>query len=93
MSHEAKLKELRTRLGEILDLKRASALLGWDQQTMMPPSGNDARSEQLSTIDRMSHELFVSDEVGKLLDDLAPYEQELDPGSIDEALIRTTGRE
>ena len=93
MSHEAKMKELRERLGEILDLKRASALLGWDQQTMMPPAGNDARSEQLATIDRMSHELFVSDEIGKLLDDLAPYEQEVDRESIDAALIRTTRRD
>jgi len=93
VSQEAKLKELRERLGEILDLKRASALLGWDQQTMMPPAGNDARSDQLATIDRMSHELFVSDEVGKLLDDLAQHEQELDPESIDAALIRTTRRD
>ncbi|HSE64320.1 MAG TPA: carboxypeptidase M32, partial [Thermoanaerobaculia bacterium] len=93
MSHEAKLNELRERLGVILDLNRASALLGWDQQTMMPPKGTEARSYQLSTIDRFSHDLFVSDEVGKLLDELAAYESELDPESIDAALIRVTRRD
>jgi carboxypeptidase Taq len=93
VSHEAKLTELRERLGEIVDLNRASALLGWDQQTMMPPRGTEGRSDQLSTIDRMSHELFVSDEMGRLLEELAEHESELDPESIDAALIRVTRRD
>lgn len=93
MSHEATLNELKERVGTILDLKRVSALVGWDQQTMMPPAGNDARADQLATIDRFSHELFVSDETGKLLDQLAEHESELDPESIDAALIRVTRRD
>jgi carboxypeptidase Taq len=93
VSHEATLNELRERLGVILDLNRASALLGWDQQTMMPPKGTEGRAYQLSTIDRFAHDLFVSDEVGKLLDELAPYEQELDPESVEAALIRVTRRD
>ena len=60
MIHETTLNELKERVGTILDLKRVSALVGWDQQTMMPPAGNDARADQLATIDRFSHELFVS---------------------------------
>jgi carboxypeptidase Taq len=91
VSHEAKLNELRERLGVILDLNRASALLGWDQQTMMPPKGTEGRSYQLSTIDRFSHELFVSDEIGELLDELE--QAGLDPDSIDGALIRVTRRD
>ena len=93
MSHEAKLTELRERVGQIADLNRASALLQWDQQTMMPPRGNEGRSDQLSTIDGFSHELFVSDEIGRLLDELAAHEGELDPESIDAALIRVTRRD
>lgn len=93
MTNEAKLTELRRRVGEILDLKRASALLGWDQQTMMPPQGNEGRSDQLSTIDRFSHELFVSDGMGKLLDELEEQEADIDPESIDAALIRVTRRD
>jgi carboxypeptidase Taq len=93
MSHEAQLTELRERLGEIIDLRRAGALLQWDQQTMMPPRGTEARSDQLSTIDRFAHELFVSDEIGRLLDSLAEHERQLDPDSVDAALIRVTRRD
>ena len=93
MSHEAKLTELRERLGEIIDLNRASALLGWDQQTMMPPRGTEGRSDQLSTIDRMSHELFVSEEIGLLLHELAEHTDGVDPESVDAALIRVTRRD
>lgn len=88
MSHEAQLTELRERLGTIIDLRRASALLQWDQQTMMPPAGTEGRSDQLSTLDRFSHELFVSDELGELLDSLESAG--LDPDSIDGALVRVT---
>ena len=41
---EDKLNDLKTRLGQIRDLNRASALLGWDQQTYMPPGGAAARA-------------------------------------------------
>ena len=91
MSDEAKLSELRERLGVILDLNRASALLGWDQQTMMPPKGVEGRSFQLSTLDRLSHELFVSDEMGRLIDELD--DSQLDPESVDAALLRVTRRD
>jgi carboxypeptidase Taq len=93
MSYEAQLTELRERLGQILDLKRASALLQWDQQTMMPPHGTEARSDQLSTIERFAHELFVSDEIGRLLESLAEHDRQLDPESIDAALVRVTRRD
>jgi carboxypeptidase Taq len=93
VSHEAKLTDLRERLGTILDLRRAGALLQWDQQTMMPPRGTEGRSDQLSTIDRFAHELFVSEEIGKLLEELAEHEGQLDPESIDAALIRVTRRD
>ena len=93
MSTEAKLNELRERLGVILDLNRASALLGWDQQTMMPPQGIEGRSYQLSTLDRFAHELFVSDEIGQLLEELEQEQSQLEPDSIDAALIRVTRRD
>ena len=56
---EDKLQMLKTRLGEIQDLNRAAALLGWDQQTYMPPGGAAARAEQpdLVVLDIMLPEL------------------------------------
>lgn len=40
-----------------------SSLLGWDQMTYMPPLGGIERSEQLSLISRLSHELVISDKL------------------------------
>jgi carboxypeptidase Taq len=87
------MTELRERLGVLHDLHRAGWLLGWDQHTMMPPAGTPARSEQIATVDRLAHELFVSDEMGALLDSLAEYERGLDPESVDAALLRVTRRD
>jgi carboxypeptidase Taq len=87
------MTELRERLGVLHDLHRAGWLLGWDQHTMMPPAGTPARSEQIATVDRLAHELFVSGEMGELLDSLGEYERGLDPESVDAALLRVTRRD
>jgi carboxypeptidase Taq len=90
---EAKLQELKTRLLEIGDLQSAAALLGWDQSTYMPPGGAVARGRQLATLGRLAHERFIDPAIGRLLDALRPYEEQLPYGADDAALIRTTRRE
>src|SRR5215210_3465522 len=85
--------ELKTHLAEISDLRRALEMLFWDQMVMMPPGGADVRGAQLTTLHRIQHEKFVSDEIGHLLDGLAGYEQELDHDSDDASLIRTARRD
>lgn len=90
---EAKLAELKKRLATVSDLHRASAVLNWDQQTYMPPHGAEARAEQLGTLDKLAHELFTRDEIGVLLQDLAPYAAQLPPDSDDASLIRVTRRD
>ena len=60
---------------------------------MMPPGGGPVRGQQLSTLDRIAHEKFVSDEIGALLGDLADDEQQLDYDSDEASLIRTTRRD
>jgi len=90
---EQRFAELRTRLAEIHDLRRAQEILFWDQTVMMPPGGGAVRGHQVTTLDRIAHQKFVSDEIGTLLDDLAGYEQELDYDSDDASLIRTTRRD
>jgi carboxypeptidase Taq len=62
------LRQLRERLAELSDLRNAAYLLDWDQQTMMPPRGASARAESLATLERITHELFVSAETGRLLE-------------------------
>jgi carboxypeptidase Taq len=86
------LEQLRGRLAELTDLRNATQLLGWDQQTMMPPRGAPARAESLATLNRISHELFVDSETGRLLD---AAERQLDgsePDSDDARLIAVTRR-
>jgi len=92
MPPEQQLQELKTRLAEIADLGHASALLGWDQQTYMPPAGAEDRGQQLATLSQIAHTKFVSDEIGKLLDDLQPYVSQLDPDAFEARLVKVTRR-
>jgi len=62
------LADLKARLGRIEDLKAASNVLSWDQETYMPPGGAEARAHQLSTLQTLAHEEFVADKTGTLLD-------------------------
>ena len=90
MDHEQNLQLLKTLLNEISDINRATALLGWDQQTYMPPGGAENRGHQISTLQQIAHTKGTSDEMGKLLDELVPYGQQLDPSSFEACLIRVT---
>lgn len=83
-----RLAELKARLAEIHDLAKAAALLGWDQQVMMPRGGAAVRAEQLATLGRLAHERFVDPAVGRLLDDLDAFEAGLPYDSDDASLIR-----
>lgn len=90
---QEKLKRLKEILGVVADLNGAAALLGWDQQTNMPPGGVVNRGNQLSTLSSLSHSKFVSDEMGELLEELKPYGETLDPENDDACLIEVTDRE
>ena len=56
----AALKELIAIWGEYADLTRASAVLEWDQETMLPPGGTPARGTHLATLAGIAHEKLVS---------------------------------
>ncbi len=90
---ETKLTQLKELLYEVYDLQAAAALLGWDQQTYMPPAGAEARGQQLSTLEKLAHLKFTSPEIGRLLEELSPFAESLDPDSDEAALIRVTRRE
>lgn len=90
---EPKLEALKRHLSKVYDLTMATSVLGWDQETYMPPGGADARAQQLGTLSTLAHQALTSDEVGRLLDDLKPYEASLPFDSDDASLIRVTRRE
>jgi carboxypeptidase Taq len=89
------IDDLRTRLGEIHDLSRAASLLAWDERTMMPAGGAEARAETLATLARVRHEMFTADEIGRLIDELRSDDgDETVPGeSIDADLVRVVARD
>jgi carboxypeptidase Taq len=87
------LDELRTRLAEGADLRRAAGVLGWEQRVTMPPQGTEARADQLATLGRIAHERFVDDEVGRLLDASEPLVESLPYDSDDRSLVRVTRRD
>jgi carboxypeptidase Taq len=87
------LEQLKERLGEVNDLGKVMRLLSWDQQTMMPLAGTAHRADHMATLQRLAHEVFTDPAVGKLLEELQPLEESLDPDSDDGALIRVTRRD
>jgi carboxypeptidase Taq len=87
------LGRLKSILAEVSDLDSATALLSWDQQTYMPPGGVIARGNQIGTLSSLGHSKFISEEVGKLLEDLKTYAESLDPESNDACLIEVTTRD
>ncbi len=85
---EEKLNEFKQILAEITDLGRAQALLGWDQQVYMPRGGAEDRGNILETLATITHNKFVSKEMGALIEKLKPYADKLDPESDDACLIK-----
>jgi carboxypeptidase Taq len=90
---DEKVNQLKTILNKYADLNYVNYVLGWDQQTYMPPGGAEGRAYQMATISSLAHETLTSDELGHILDDLQPYAQQLPPDSDDACLIRVATRE
>jgi carboxypeptidase Taq len=55
---------------EIADLKYASALMQWDQETYLPPKGNEIRGRQIATVTETAHRMFTDPKTGDLLEEL-----------------------
>ena len=60
---------------------------------MMPPRGMAGRAEQLATLRRIAHDRFTDPQVGRLLDQLAGFEEQHEHDSFEASLIRVTRRD
>ena len=60
----------KEKMQRIADLKNASAVLQWDQETYLPKKGAALRGQQLSTLSEMAHRLFSEEELGNILTEL-----------------------
>jgi carboxypeptidase Taq len=62
---------LRARVAELRHLDQAIALLGWDEETMLPEAGRPQRGDQLATLEGLRHGLLASDRLGDLVEAVA----------------------
>ena len=82
------LTELKSRLAEVIDLGQAAAILGWDQETMMPPKGVQFRVTQQETLNGIIHERFTSPRIGDLLQKLEEPSVLASLSEVDRAIVR-----
>src|SRR2546428_2075603 len=80
-------------LGPVADLRATAAVLRWDQETYMPARGAAGRAEQLGTMTRFSHDLFVSSRTRELLVAAEAVLDQLNPDSDEAALVRMARRD
>ncbi|QCC52324.1 carboxypeptidase M32 [Halapricum salinum] len=82
-------RELLEHYRRYSNLNKASGVLSWDQQVMMPEGGAPARSQQLSTLSGLQHELLTDEAVGDALEALA----DADLSDEQAAVVREIRRE
>ncbi len=83
-----KLQALTEQLRQITDLGNALAVMGWDQEVMMPEGGTKPRARQLSTLARIRHQMATSEELGDLIAGAASEVSGMDSDSDEVALVR-----
>jgi len=70
MGHTETLEKLHLIDREHRYLERIIAVLQWDEETYLPESGVEERSEQLALLEGIAHARLVSPETGRLLEEL-----------------------
>ena len=62
--------QYKNTLQKIADVKYASAVLQWDQETYLPPKGFEIRGRQIATLNELAHQQFTDEKFGALLNEL-----------------------
>jgi carboxypeptidase Taq len=73
---------------ETHDLSKAAALLNWDREVNMPVAGAAARTQQLTTLNRLVHSRATSDEMGELIEATEAEIEGADYDSNEASLVR-----
>jgi carboxypeptidase Taq len=60
-------RQLAEHCAKIADIRHASAVLQWDQETYMPEGSSEVRARQLSTLAELAHRLLTSAKTEKLI--------------------------
>ena len=62
------------RVKELSLIGSLSGIMGWDQETMMPPKGGKLRSEMMAFLSSQAHSRITDPEMGKLISSLESQE-------------------
>ena len=87
------LARLNTLAAEIVDLRHAATLIGWDERVLMPPGGVTVHAEMAATIQRLAHEKLTSAEFARALEDAATDVESLPADSPLRRLVTATARD
>ncbi len=79
--------------GQISRLSQIGGLLGWDQQTYMPPGATTARGEQVAVLSTLIHNMAVSSEAGDLISKAEAETTGLDADSDEVRMLKVARRE
>ena len=80
-------------VADVVDLRHAATLIGWDERVCMPPGGVAVHGDMAATIQRIAHEKFTSAELGDALEDAARDVASLPPDSEPARIVAVTARD
>lgn len=86
------LDDLVSRLKSTAVLASCSALLGWDEQTYLPPGGAGHRADQLGLLAGIAHQRSTDPKIGELLSQLESAKA-FTADSVEGALLREARRD
>ena len=92
-SPEQAYNELIERLRTTAVLESCASVLGWDEQTYMPPGGAEHRANQLSLLAGMCHERATAPLIGELLAEIEGTALVADPDSVIAGNVREIRRD
>lgn len=85
-------QSLRSRITELLHLDQTIGLLGWDEETKMPPMGRVQRGEQLATLEGLRHSMLAADDLGDLVEEVAQQREDDERWTRELTLLRRLRR-
>ncbi|MEM7809080.1 MAG: carboxypeptidase M32 [Planctomycetota bacterium] len=87
--HATPISTLRTLLREKAVLGSVGSVVGWDEQTQLPPAGTDLRADQSSLLARLMHERATSAKLGTAIADA----EAASPEGDDSVIVREARRD
>ena len=60
----------KNHMSRVADIRYASAVLQWDQETYLPPKSAITRGQQIATLSELAHQEFTDEKLGDLLKEL-----------------------